>query len=165
VIWLWAAALVIGAWWMTRALRTVVILLASIRDRLTAVQNTQTMLFYQVEQIYEMSGIYERFKRARAAVGEGADKAVVDVDDAASTEAWSSLMRRVEARAESALRAQYRDIAGDAKNPDFLMLRSNRRAWLDALPMVRGWPKFPQVCWWGTEEEQPDSVPLIAHRD
>ncbi|HWK31004.1 MAG TPA: hypothetical protein VNR20_02860 [Terriglobales bacterium] len=157
--WLYIGIIALAIWLVGREFRRSTEVLIGIRDRLTAIQNTQTLLFYAVEQIYEMSGVYSRFKATQQAESDtfGRDP-ILNVDDEASVAAWSTLMQRVQGRVETAVRLQYRD-SEPAEDPDQMFAQGNWTEWVARLPMLRGWPKHPHVCWWGTQEKAPADVP------
>ena len=158
----WQTYVIIGAalWLTIRGFERILRVLLGIRDRLSAIQNTQTMLFYAVEQIYEMSGVYGQFKTQKAKECDVLrPEPVVDVEDEDSVAAWSTLMQRVQSRAETAIRLQFRE-RDDAEDPDQMFLRANQEGWLARLPKLRGWPEHPHTLWWGTGEKAPEGVPV-----
>lgn len=132
----------------------------AIRNDIVRVANTATMLFYAVEQVYEMSGVFEDSKRRRATNGESP----TDASDSAM--AWAALFDGMQSRMETTYGSQAiaagmveepiqalreSDEEGD---PDWTMLRENSRAWSLAVPMLVGWPKFPTQVLSGLEAQR-----------
>jgi hypothetical protein len=153
----------VAAWFVASFAQRVLRVLLDIRDRLVTLQNTATLQFYCIEQIYEMSGIYEKFKETRPAEGHSLKPPPPeDVTDNASVAAWGTLVNRMQHRLESVVRVKYRPREETPDNADFdwYAVRDHHEGWVSRLPMLRGWPPFPRVCWWGTDEKEPPDVPL-----
>jgi len=176
---MWGLIWIAGAVWFVvvvhRALRIgarLIVLGEGVRERLTAIENTQTMQFYLLEQVYEMSGLHEQF-RARVPETEqamtlpGMSKTIpipgsVNHDDPASVSAWQTLMNRIGNRLESVVRWKYEepsDVSTEEHDPDWYEVRDNRAAWVKTIPILRGWPVAPRAAWIWSSEKPPADVP------
>lgn len=158
----------VGAWFVAVFANKALRVLIDIRDRLTSMQNTAAMQFYAIEQIYEMSEIYQRFKATKPSEGKAFGRHPInDVDDVESSSAWSTLMTRMQNRVESVTRTKYRprDTPPETPDPDWYFARDHHDGWIERIPKLKGWPRNPRVCWWGTDEKEPADVPLFARDD
>jgi len=120
-------------------------------EQLQLIANNSAMLFYAVEQIYEMSPVHPTFatkKRWQEPTRFG-PRPHLDVDDEASTEAWATLASRMQERMEAVYESQARASTSsadevfaskDGPEADQVALHDNQQAWTLRMPMLAGWP-------------------------
>lgn len=164
----WIMVLVLGV--IAYQVRQLVQLQTAAARRQQRLVDTNVMLFYAVEQIYEISGMHERFletlpKEGRMVAGVVERNPRTDVDDDRSTLAWATLVGRMQERMESAARIRYSQNEEPYEDPDEAMIRENGDEWLARLPLLERWPTYLGPCWFGVDGQPTKEAHDRHHAD